>query len=146
MPIDTSTRESIVRALRAYADRIESGNLAPTYLVELDDSQLETAVTPDEARKIAAERLTDFDGQWPEDVDGIKWSVVVPIERAKAIRVWRAREGEYDYMAQYELRSVHDATAPVVEVTSCPECGHEEACPPGGTCSECGRKDPGCVP
>ena len=33
-----------------------------------------------------------------------------------------------------------------IDETACPECGWEEAVPPGGTCSRCGYVDDGEMP
>lgn len=145
--IDPDTRSLLVARLRAEADRLEQGGTPLTCVAERQDDYggvSDDSLSVDEARRRTSDWITDAD---PDDgaVEDIGWCYAVPIEYARIVGVSRSDWGAR-YAARYELRPVDDTTAPVTEASECPACGHEEACPPGGTCSACGWVDPGAMP
>lgn len=147
--MDSKTREMIVRLLRAEADRIEAGfdsGYEPTcYIVGPCDLEVVDAVEAKPGAQALLDSAIGNDG-WDEETELIAWGVMLDIEVAKLVEVGRDTFGVHPWSGQYELRPADDTTPPVVTPTPCADCEHEEACPPGGTCSKCGHEDPGCMP
>lgn len=143
--MDNELRALIVARLRAEADRIEAGGVViDAYYDALGET--DSLVDPDTARAAACDAIIDaLDGrEWNPAVDDIEWGVRVTVERASIVAI--GRSDEYDYRADYELRTDGLSCVASVMVTRCPECDHEEAVPPGGTCSDCGCVDKGSMP
>lgn len=138
-------RALIVARLRAEADRIEAGGIVcDAYCDGLYDT--ETAMSAQEARSNASGALEAAldDGEWHPDTEYIEWGIRVTVERATLAKVGRC--DRFDYLADYEIRPEGSGVALEVIVTRCSECDHEEAVPPGGTCSHCGHADNGAMP
>lgn len=137
---DQGTRQAIVKALRAEADRIEQD---PKYEPDAYVTGLDTlcGCFVSEARGMALEQIEDGfeDGTWHDDIDFVQWGVLVPIERAKMVEVSRPGSPDHGYWCKYEPRPADDRSPVAIGVTACPMCENEEACPPGSPCAECGH-------
>ena len=97
-------RQRIVNALRAAADRIESGGDIRRYAVNYDGPELD--LSKDHALDWADPQHWLDCGEWHEGVEHCEWGVIVPIEKIQMTDRVETPDGPYDFQCNYELVDV----------------------------------------
>lgn len=138
--LEDQYRDTIVRKLRAEADRIEAGGSPQCYGAGVDvEPELQLGIH--EASIMPDVDMPAGDDCWHEDIAGQEWGVYVVVEAVRLTDHHADLTGNHDAFEIYALVDPDTYTGPNIGIATCPECEWEGRLAPGADCPSCAATD-----